>query len=98
MSFTGKYNIVMNVPTGKEEGVLTLTQDGEALTGTMEAAGETGAIENARIDGDTAHWDIDITKPMPLTLNFAATKDGDNIAGKVKLGMFGEADFEGTKV
>ncbi len=96
MSFTGKYNIVMHVPTGDQEAVLELVQDGETLSGTMEAQGEKGPIDNPRIEGDTAHWDIDITKPMPLTLNFRATKDGDSLSGKVALGMFGEADFEGS--
>jgi len=96
MSFTGKYNLVMNVPTGKQEAVLTLAQDGDSLSGTMEAAGESGPIDNPRMEGEEACWDVDITKPMPLTLNFRARKDGDNIIGKVALGMFGEADFDGT--
>ena len=34
---------------------------------------------------------------MPITLEFAATVDGDTISGTVKLGTFGDATFEGTR-
>ena len=34
---------------------------------------------------------------MPMTLEFSATVDGDNISGSVKLGAFGTASFSGTR-
>ena len=38
-----------------------------------------------------------MTSPMPMTLEFAATVDGDKISGNVKLGAFGNASFSGTR-
>jgi hypothetical protein len=35
---------------------------------------------------------------MPMTLEFTATVDGDDISGNVKLGAFGDAAFTGSRV
>ncbi len=96
MSFEGKYNVEINTPMGKQTGMLVMAQEGDTLTGTMEAQGDIAPIANGTVSGDTATWNVDVTKPMPLTLGFTATKDGDNISGKCSLGAFGEADFTGT--
>ena len=94
--FNGAWNIAINTPMGKQEGTLTLTQDGNNVTGTMAQGGDSTEIENGAVAGDQATWDVKVSKPMPLTLGFTASLDGDNINGKVKLGAFGEADFSGT--
>ncbi|MCI5043805.1 MAG: hypothetical protein MRY72_03825 [Aquisalinus sp.] len=93
--FNGSWNIEINTPMGKQEGTLTLAQDGGSLSGSMAQGGESTDIENGAVAGDQATWDVKVTKPMPLTLGFTASLDGDNISGKVKLGAFGEADFSG---
>ena len=45
------------------------------------------------MDGDDITWKASITKPMPMTLEFSGTVDGDNLKGNVKLGMFGSASL-----
>lgn len=96
MSFSGTYNVTINTPMGKQEGVLKVTEEGGALTGTMEAQGDSAEVKNGKVDGDTATWDVDVTKPMPLTLSFEGKKSGDGISGSVKLGAFGQSTFEAT--
>lgn len=96
MSFSGTYNVTINTPMGKQEGTLTLAEDGGALTGSMASQGDTVEIKNGSVSGDTATWDVDVSKPMPLTLGFEGKKDGDNVNGSVKLGAFGQSTFEAT--
>lgn len=96
MSFSGTYNIEINTPMGKQEGVLTLVEDGGNLTGTMAAQGDSAEIKNGSVAGDKATWDVDVSKPMPLTLSFEGTKAGDAINGNVKLGAFGSSTFSAT--
>lgn len=96
MSFSGTYNITINTPMGKQEGKLTLTEDGGALSGTMEQGGDSVEVKNGSVSGDSATWDVDVSKPMPLTLSFDGKKDGDNLSGSVKLGAFGQSTFEAT--
>lgn len=97
MAFDGTYNVSINTPMGKQEGKLTLAQDGTDLTGTMEQGGDSSPIKNGRVDGEKAMWDVDVTKPMPLTLSFEGTEGGPGMSGNVKLGAFGNSTFEATK-
>lgn len=96
MSFEGKYNVTIETPMGRQEGVLTLSQSGDELTGAMEAQGDSAEIKNGKVDGDKATWDVDVTKPMPLTLSFEGTKSGDAISGSVQLGAFGQSTFSAS--
>lgn len=98
MSFSGTYNVEINTPMGKQEGVLHLNEEGGNLTGNMEQGGDKVDIKNGSVAGDKATWDVDVTKPMPLTLSFEGEKSGDNIQGNVKLGAFGSSNFSATKV
>jgi hypothetical protein len=38
-----------------------------------------------------------ISDPMPLTLEFNGTVDGDEVTGSVTLGNFGSSSFSGTR-
>jgi hypothetical protein len=40
---------------------------------------------------------VSITQPMPLTLDFSGTIDGDAMSGTVQLGMFGSSPFRATR-
>lgn len=97
MSADGTWNTTMNTPMGAQNGTLTLATDGGTLTGQL--SGPQGAIDltDGKVDGNNLSWKASITSPMPMTLEFAATVDGDNISGNVKLGAFGNATFSGTR-
>ena len=97
MSANGTWNTTINTPMGAQNGTLTLTTDGAELSGTMSSPQGEMAIENGAADGDTLTWKAAITSPMPMTLEFSASVDGDVITGTVKLGAFGEAEFSGTR-
>ena len=98
MSINGKWNITVSTPMGEQSGVLSLTQEGDTLTGEMSGSTLSAPIENGAVNGDTLTWDCNITTPMPMTLNFSGSITDGNIAGNVKLGAFGESAFSGTPV
>jgi len=97
MSADGTWNTTINTPMGAQNGTLELNVDGNDLSGKMSSPQGEMAIENGAIDGDSLSWKAAITAPMPMTLEFSATVDGDAITGTVKLGAFGEAEFSGTR-
>ncbi len=97
MSFAGNWNITMKTPMGDRGGVLTLAQDGDALSGSMESDGNSTDISNGRVEDGNAKWDVDVTSPMPLTLSFDVGVDGDDMSGNVKLGMFGNSAVTGSR-
>ena len=93
----GSYDITTNTPMGAQKGVLTLAISGDSLSGTM--SGDQGSInlEDGAVNGEELSWTANITSPMPMKLEFTAKVDGDEISGNVKLGMFGNASFSGTR-
>ena len=97
MSADGTWNTTINSPMGAQQGTLTLATDGDALTGKMAGAQGELELKDGKVDGDTLTWKADMTSPMPMTLEFSAKVDGDEISGDVKLGAFGNASFSGTR-
>ncbi len=97
MSADGTWNTTINTPMGAQQGTLTLSTDGGTLTGKMAGAQGEMELQDGTVDGDNLTWKADMTSPMPMTLEFSATVNGDEISGSVKLGAFGDATFTGTR-
>lgn len=97
MSADGTWNVTMNSPMGAQDATLVLATDGDALTGSMNSPQDSMDITDGTIDGEKLTWKAALTQPMPITLEFTATVDGDAISGDVVLGTFGSATFAGTR-
>jgi len=97
MSADGTWNVTMNSPMGAQDATLVLATDGGTLTGSMNSPQGSMDITDGTIDGDALTWKAALTQPMPITLEFKATVDGDSISGDVALGSFGNATFSGTR-
>ena len=97
MAADGKWDIVINSPLGAQKATLDIKTDGNALSGTQQAAQGSGPLENGKVDGNTLTWSAKITNPMPLTLTFNGSVDGDAISGTADTGMFGSFPFEGKR-
>ena len=97
MAVDGTWNLTMDTPMGERTSTLTVKAAGGKLEGTQSAEGQTAAIVDGAVDGNNARWKVSITQPMPLTLEFAATVDGDAMSGTVQLGMFGSSPFRATR-
>ena len=98
MSIDGTWKLSMQTPIGERKSTLALQSSGTALTGKLTAEeGNTTDIYEGKQDGDAAAWKADITNPMPLTLAFTATVNGDKISGTVSAGAIGSWPFSGTR-
>ncbi|MFI5053875.1 MAG: hypothetical protein ACHQDE_05890 [Acidimicrobiia bacterium] len=99
MSADGTWKVSMSTPMGAQEMTVDLKEDGSTLTGTMTAAMAPAPMEisDGTVDGNALTWKAALTQPMPMTLEFKATVDGDAISGDVALGSFGNATFTGTR-
>ena len=97
MSADGTWNLTLETPMGERRSTLTLVTAGGALTGTQEAEGNTTDIAEGSVSGNTVSWKVSVTNPMPLTLTFNGSVDGDAISGTADTGMFGSFPFEGKR-
>jgi hypothetical protein len=97
MAADGTWQLTMNTPMGERRSTLTLSTSGGTLTGQQEAEGNTTDIADGTVNGNDLSWKVSITNPMPLTLTFSGTVDGNSINGTADTGMFGSFPFEGTR-
>lgn len=93
----GDWDVTVKSPMGEQKSVLTIISNGDSFTGKM--AGSLGSMDiaNGSVNGNTLSWKMDMTVPMPMTLDCTATVDGDSIAGEVKAGAFGSMPVSGTR-
>ena len=97
MAADGNWNLVVSTPMGERRATLSLKSDGGTLTGSQMADGNTAEIFDGTVNGNQLSWKVSISDPMPLTLEFNGTVDGDEVTGSVTLGNFGSSSFSGTR-
>ena len=97
MSADGTWNTTVNSPMGAQKATLDIKAEGSALTGTQTAMQATQPVSNGKVEGNNLTWSASITSPMPMTLEFAGTVDGDKLSGSVKAGAFGSFPFNGGR-
>jgi hypothetical protein len=97
MAADGNWSLVISTPVGERQATLSIKTAGNTLTGTQAADGNSAAIFDGTVDGNAISWKVDISDPMPMTLEFKGTVDGDKLDGNVALGAFGEASFSGQR-
>jgi hypothetical protein len=97
---TGKWNVIMSSPMGKQSFVADFHVDGATLTGTTDSP-STGVAEiyNGVVDGDNVSFNVDLTKPMKLKMAFAFTLESDTaLKGTAKAGLFPPAKCKGERL
>ena len=93
----GTWDTVVKSPLGDQKATLTVKSDGGTFTGVN--AGAMGSADiSGTVDGNTLHWTMSITVPMPMTLDCTATIDGDTLTGSVGAGAFGSFPLSGNRV
>ena len=98
MSAAGTWNTTVKSPMGDQAGTFTVNDNGDG-TFSGNLAGGLGSmdVEDGKIDGNNLSWKMNMTVPMPMTLECEATADGDTLTGSVNAGAFGAMPFSGTR-
>jgi carbon-monoxide dehydrogenase large subunit len=93
----GAWKMVLATAMGPQEMVGHFATNGSVLTGKLESPQGSQEFEGV-VDGNHLKWEMKVTKPMPLTLKYELTIDGDALTGKAKLGFFGTAKVTGERL
>src|SRR3546814_11019582 len=93
----GSYECVTKSPMGDQKSVFTVQSDGDTFTGQNAGAMGSLDVENGTVDGNKLTWTMNMKVPMPLTLECAATLDGDALTGTLKSVPFGSSELPGTR-
>ena len=99
MSVGGTYDCGTKTPMGDQKSTFTVVPSDDGTTFTGMNAGTLGSMEvkDGKIDGNTLTWKMDMTVPMPMTLDGTATVDGDQLTGSVNAGAFGAMARRGQR-
>ena len=93
----GDWDVTIKSPMGDQKAVLSVNSDGGSFSGKMSGGLGSMDIPTGTVDGDTISWKMDMTVPMPMSLDCTATVDGDAMTGEVKAGAFGSMGLSGTR-
>jgi hypothetical protein len=93
----GRWTIEADSPMGKQVFNLDLAADGAAAA--VKLTGPDGVVQpaEAKVDGSTVSFKIEIKEPMSLKLAFTLTFEGDAVTGKIKPGVFPAAKVTGFR-
>ncbi len=97
MSVDGSYKVTINSPMGARDVTLALAVDGDSVSGSLSGQDGEQDFSGGSVSGNDIKFAIDMTRPMPMKLEWAGTVDGDSISGTIQLGSFGEASFSGSR-
>ena len=93
----GDWNMILKTPMGPQAMTLTLCTDGAVISGVFNSPEGSQAFGGGSLDGNRIRFDLKVEKPMKITLKYDLAVDGDTIAGKCKMGVFGSAKVSGQR-
>ena len=97
MGFDGTWKLTIATPMGDQHARLQLKEEAGRISGTASQGGEPAPLVDPELDGERLRWSQDITRPMPMTVQFDLTRDGDTLQGTAKAGFFLSAKVTGTR-
>lgn len=99
MTVAGTYAITIQTPMGEQNGTLTVNPDASGGFSGKVTGGLIGSLDvnRGRIDGNRLIWTMEMSAPMPMTLECEATVAGETINGEVKTGAFGTLTLSGRR-
>ncbi len=93
----GSWAISTKTPMGDRSGSLLVKSAGASFTGTFSVGPEASEVKGGKVAGDTITCTVDVTSPMPMTLDIEATVSGDSLTGTVKIPGLGTCPLTGVR-
>jgi carbon-monoxide dehydrogenase large subunit len=93
----GDWAMVLSTPMGPQAMNGHFDTDGESLSGYLSSP-EGQQSFTGTVTGNRVIFDLKVVKPMKITLKYDLVVEGDKIAGKVKMGIFGSAKLAGERI
>jgi carbon-monoxide dehydrogenase large subunit len=92
----GDWKMVLATPMGPQEMRGHFETEGAMLSGYLSSAEGQQAFTGT-VEGNRLKFDLKVVKPMKITLKYDIAVEGDNLKGKVKMGIFGSAKLTGER-
>lgn len=93
----GDWAMVLASPAGPQEMTAHFQTNGASLSGYLSNPQGRQHFEGS-VEGQQLRFDLKVEKPVKLTLKYDVAINGDVLAGKVKMGVFGTAKLTGKRI
>ena len=90
----GSWTVTVSIGGEGAEGTLSLTQEGETVTGELDVEGQSIGFEGTYREGTL---ELKGSSPDMGAITLTATVEGDEMKGSLALGPMGTADLTGTR-
>lgn len=96
---TGRWQLEIRTPLGKQTPVVEITGAADDLTGTAAANGEAPVeLRNLAWEEPNLSWDQSVTHPLRLELHFEIVVDGDELQGHARAGRLPRSTVTGRRL
>ena len=98
MSQTEHWQIEVETPIGVQSGTLEFTQTGDAIEGRLFNDSGELKLRSGSIEGESLSWEVELLRPIPMTIRCQALREGEQLAGSATVAAFGDIDFTGRRI
>jgi carbon-monoxide dehydrogenase large subunit len=92
----GDWKMVLATPMGAQEMTGHFETNGQSLTGYLSSPQGQQSFAGT-VEGNRLKFDLEVQKPMKLTLKYDIAVAGNRLTGKVRMGIFGSAKLTGER-
>ena len=97
MSTNERWHITVETPVGQQKGSLELSVNNDVCRGRLYSEAGELTLQNGTADHNELSWQLQLSRPIPMTVECRAQITGDTIQGTAAVAAFGDITFTGTR-
>ena len=97
MSTEEYWRITVDTPVGQQSGSLALSMGDTICSGRLFSEAGELTLQNGTVQEDELRWQLQLSRPIPMTIECLAQIKGNRIQGTAKVAAFGDITFTGTR-
>lgn len=95
---SGEWEMTISSPRGERTSVMTIEQNGDKITVTMEGFRGNEMIGEGTITGEDIEWTVKMDTPRgEFSITYNGTVSGDTMSGEAQMGDRGSMEWSAKK-
>ena len=95
---SGEWDMTISSPRGERTSVMTIEQDGDKITVTMEGFRGDEMVGEGTISGENIEWTVTMETPRgEFSITYKGTVSGDTMSGEAQMGDRGSMEWSAKK-
>ena len=91
------WRITVDTPVGQQSGSLALSLGDTVCSGRLFSEAGELTLQNGIVQEDELRWQLQLSRPIPMTIECLAQITGNRIQGTATVAAFGDITFTGTR-